>query len=70
MAIVRKCDICGKLYEHYEDDTNCMALFTTDEYHGIRTKRVYDMCRGCNKAISDVMTMLMANKEVKLNGNS
>lgn len=69
MALARKCDRCGKLYEYYEsdDETNAVALFGVYEDGGIfNEEEPRDLCPECLRAFDAFMNLL--KQEVKDNG--
>lgn len=48
MAIARKCDRCGKLYEKYDDvECNGMEVNRVLLSNGIVNKEAYDLCPEC-----------------------
>lgn len=68
MAIARKCDICGTLYEFYEDGNNCMILCNIGINYDIKSKKTYNICRKCGEAIEYTMSKL--GKEVNSNADT
>lgn len=53
MAIVKKCDRCGVIYEHYENFSNnensngVSTIHMNNTGTGNFTWRTYDLCRKC-----------------------
>lgn len=66
MAQARKCDICGKLYEFYEDTTNYIELYKIDIYgrYSNNDKDKYDICRPCGNAILTTISKLKESEVV------
>lgn len=55
MALAKKCDRCGKLYEHYSDFNSYMAI-VADKYGRIgSTSKKNDLCPDCMHALTDFM---------------
>lgn len=66
MALARKCDICGRLYEHYGDDGSVVKKSNTIQFtwrsigNGRTTDgKMYDCCPECMDSIN---TLIMAIK--------
>lgn len=47
MALAKKCDRCGKLYEHYPDEIRRWHLLSDD--------KILDLCHECMKAFNEFM---------------
>lgn len=59
MALAKKCDICGKLYEYYNNEgVNGIAYihFTKLGYHD--HKRAFDCCPLCLSSINNYIESL------------
>lgn len=58
MAVARKCDICGVLYEFYVDDNddtfNTISLTDTSEYGNVLYSKDLDVCPSCMEAINEL----------------
>lgn len=53
MALAKKCDRCGKLYEHY-CDFNLRMVLDADKYgHICATSKRNDLCPDCMQALTD-----------------
>lgn len=55
MALAKKCDRCGKLYEHYSDFNSCMAIVVDKYGHIGATSKKNDLCPDCMQALTDFM---------------
>jgi hypothetical protein len=54
MAIARKCDRCGELYECYEDaEFNSIVLVRDRKYTNSIRVREYDLCLACATMLKD-----------------
>lgn len=47
MALVKKCDRCGKLYEHYSDFNSCIIMVADKYGHIGSASRSNDLCPDC-----------------------
>lgn len=65
MATARKCDICGKLYEFYDNFDNYIEIGKLTIRRNIHRSKCHDVCLECSKAIKDTMLKLSMNKEVE-----
>lgn len=53
MALAKKCDRCGKLYEHYYN-FNLRIVLDADKYgHICATSKRNDLCPDCMQALTD-----------------
>lgn len=66
MATARKCDICGKLYEFYNDEINYIELYRIDidGRYSSNNKDKFDVCRDCSHVICDTIGELMKKEEI------
>lgn len=55
MALAKKCDRCGKLYEHYGDFNSYMVIVTDKYGHIGATSKKNDLCPDCMQALTDFM---------------
>lgn len=60
MAVAKKCDVCGKLYELYNmkksaKNWNAIQFYNRDENNKYFCHGILDICPECQKAISDLM---------------
>lgn len=58
MALAKKCDRCGKLYEHYSCFNSCMVMVVDEYGHVVNsggTSRRNDLCPDCMQALTDFM---------------
>lgn len=55
MALSKKCDRCGKLYEHYSDFNSYMITIIDTDKHGHigATSKRYDLCPECMQALTN-----------------
>ena len=70
MAIAKKCDICGKLYETYNcnwnsNDPNGIALVTIMNNYTYSKKTLWDCCPDCMNSIQDFIESLKKKGERK-----
>lgn len=69
MSIARKCDICGKLYESYNDAGmkgdrhNGIRFVTTYNDGSVRGGFIQDCCPECMKTIEDFVDSLKKEKK-------
>lgn len=57
----KKCDRCGKYYDHYNGNlifptngrANGFALYNEDSNRIVGTQRFYDLCQECMKKLID-----------------
>lgn len=65
MAIARKCDRCGKLYEHYPTDDNCedgeqhnsiRKVYRDVNYKLLAETKPLDLCPDCMRAFNEFMS--------------
>ena len=55
MALAKKCDRCGKLYEHYYDFNSCKVM-VADMRGGIEKENIKkDLCPDCMRALTDFL---------------
>lgn len=66
MATMKKCDVCGKVYEGHKSkilssDIYSSSVSVTDygDYSGGATFKTYEMCPSCMKYILDSIDVLM-----------
>lgn len=67
MAIAKKCDICGKLYENYnvnhnDKKTNGLMFLNVDEHRKYFANKVIDCCPECMNSIRNHVDSLRNNK--------
>ena len=67
MALAKKCDRCGKLYDGYDGSkdkrsTNAIALLDRDEYGKHYTRDCVDLCPEC---LSELIDWLDSEEEEK-----
>lgn len=70
MAIVKKCDICGVLYEPYNESCNpkntngimFLNIDTQEKYFG---HKLYDCCPSCMESIRNLIELLKSSTEKK-----
>lgn len=57
MALAKKCDRCGVLYEHYSDfNSYMMTMINTDKHgHISATSKRYDLCPECMRSLTNFM---------------
>ena len=58
MALAKKCDRCGKLYEHYSCFNSCMVMVVDEYGHVVNsggTSIRNDLCPDCMQALTDFM---------------
>lgn len=57
MALAKKCDRCGVLYEHYSDfNSYMMTMINTDKHGHIgATSKRYDLCPECMRSLTNFM---------------
>ena len=55
MALAKKCDRCGKLYEHYSCFNSCIVTVVDEYGHVGGTSRRNDLCPDCMQALTDFM---------------
>ena len=55
MTLAKKCDRCGKLYEHYSCFNSCMVTVVDEYGHVGGTSRRNDLCPDCMQALTDFM---------------
>ena len=76
MAMAKKCDICGKLYEIYNvdkdaDNVNGLTYLNIDAKGDYYKNKVIDCCPECMKSIKNHIDMLrnggLENKVVSSN---
>lgn len=70
MAIARKCDRCGKLYEYYPKgnrvDHNGVQRIYRHKYGSLGNEETYDLCPECMTAFDEFMSkgkFVEANKD-------
>ena len=54
----KKCDACGKLYEHYgkkTDDYNAVVLVMVNNSNSVRGRKDYDLCPECMKKVLEIL---------------
>ena len=60
MAIARKCDRCGKLYEYYPEGNkvryNGVQRMYRDLGGSFRYEKLFDLCPECMNAFDEFMT--------------
>ena len=67
MAIAKKCDICGKLYELYNvrcdsEKVNGLMFLNLDSKNQYFTHNTIDCCPECMKSIQDHIDSLKGEK--------
>lgn len=78
MALIMKCDVCGKPYEPYntghksaDEEPNSLRLVTYNigDKSGVSGKR-YDLCPDCMKKIIDILKLENKNNNSKDEGDN
>lgn len=67
MAVAKKCDICGALYELYnmknsEKNWNAVQFYNRDMVDSHFSHGIKDICPDCQKAIGEVVEKLKGER--------
>lgn len=74
MAIAKKCDVCGKLYEEYNvkedpDNVNGLMFLNLDNHNRYLSHKAIDLCPKCMESIKNWIDALRKNGEERENND-
>lgn len=55
MALAKKCDRCGKLYEHYSDFNSCNTMIADRNGNIDKMSGRKDLCPDCMQELTDFL---------------